>query len=189
MRKWARAAEGVEVSGGVAQNRRQERASYDPNRVEVSYMASKSHHRDSHVERASECLSQHHDTSADKSSVTQQHEQRRTTCTSDQNAGVQKRQSHRRMLETPQPIERHWIGTSGPALLAACWRKQELMPRNSSSRVRLDTKYKRAHAHAHAPPPVHAPAAPPPRRSIFSGDAYAAAEVKVAQCAACGAFS
>ena len=107
MRKWARAAEGVEVSGGVAQNRRQERASYDPNRVEVSYMASKSHHRDSHVERASECLSQHHDTSADKSSVTQQHEQRRTTCTSDQNAGVQKRQSHRRMLETPQPIKRH----------------------------------------------------------------------------------
>jgi len=56
-------------------------------RIKVPVMAGKPHHRDCHVERARGCLSQHHDTSAAKSSVTQQHEQRRTTRTSDLNAG------------------------------------------------------------------------------------------------------
>ena len=76
-------------------------------RIKVPVMAGKPHHRDCHVERARGCLSQRHDTSAAKSSVTQQQEQRRITRTSDLNAGVQKRQSTRRMLETPQPIKRH----------------------------------------------------------------------------------
>jgi len=74
-------------------------------RIKVPVMAGKPHHRDCHVERARGCLSQHHDTSAAKSSVAQQ--QRRSPRTSDLNAGVQKRQSARRMLETPQPIKRH----------------------------------------------------------------------------------